>query len=74
MNLVYFDPYPNKRLEEYIKKYGELLRHNGEAPVFCKRVDTVEEVLKESDVSGEVWGHHTSAAQKKGSGGGAGCA
>ena len=53
MNLVYFDPYPNKRLEEYIKKYGELLRHNGEAPVFCKRVDTVEEVLKDSDVSVE---------------------
>lgn len=50
MNLVYYDPYPNKRLEEYIKKYGELLRHHGEAPVYCKRVETVEEVLQEADV------------------------
>ncbi len=52
MNLVYFDPYPNKKLEAYIKQYGELLQHNGEAPVFVKRVETVEEVLKEADVSG----------------------
>ena len=50
MNLVYFDPYPNMRLEAYIKQYGELLSHNGEPPVFCKRLETVEEVLKEADV------------------------
>ncbi|PNW82816.1 hypothetical protein CHLRE_06g295450v5 [Chlamydomonas reinhardtii] len=50
MNLVYFDPYPNKQLEEYIRLYGELLRHRGEPPVACKRVETVEEVLKEADV------------------------
>lgn len=25
MNLVYFDPYPNKKLEEYIDKYSQLL-------------------------------------------------
>ncbi len=51
MNLIYFDPYPNKKLEDYIRQYGELLRHNGEPPVYCKRVETVEEVLKEADVS-----------------------
>lgn len=50
MNLVYYDPYPNKQLEEYIRLYGELLRHRGEPPVACKRVETVEEVLKEADV------------------------
>ena len=51
MNLVYYDPFPNTKLESYIRQYGELLRHNGEPPVFCKRVSTVEEVLKEADVS-----------------------
>lgn len=51
MNLIYYDPYPNVKLEQYIKMYGELLRHQGEAPVAVKRVDTVEEVLKEADVS-----------------------
>jgi hypothetical protein len=32
-------------------KYGELLRHSGEAPVAVRRVETVEEVLREADVS-----------------------
>ena len=31
-------------------KYGELLRHSGEAPVAVRRVETVEEVLREADV------------------------
>lgn len=45
--------------EDYIRQYGELLRHNGEAPVACKRVETVEEVLKEADVSrGACMGLH----------------
>jgi hydroxypyruvate reductase 1 len=50
MDLLYYDPYPNTRLEEYIRKYGELLRHSGEAPVSVRRCETVDEVLKESDV------------------------
>lgn len=50
MNLVYFDPYPNTKLEAYIRMYGELLRHHGEPPVAVRRVDTVEEVLQEADV------------------------
>lgn len=50
MNLVYYDPYPNTKLEDYIKKYSELLRHNGEAPVAVRRCETVEEVLREADV------------------------
>ena len=32
-------------------KYGELLRHTGEAPVAVRRCETVEEVLREADVS-----------------------
>lgn len=50
MNLVYYDPYPNTKLEAYVKDYGSLLRHHGEAPVAARRVETVEEVLKEADV------------------------
>jgi hypothetical protein len=37
--------------ESYVRNYGELLRHHGEPPVAVKRVETVEEVLKEADVS-----------------------
>ena len=46
--------YPNKKLEEYLRQYGELLRHNGEPPVAVKRMDTIEEVLKEADVSASI--------------------
>jgi hypothetical protein len=38
--------------EAYVRNYGELLRHHGEPPVAVKRVETVEEVLREADVSG----------------------
>lgn len=50
MNLVYYDPYPNKRLEDYINDYGKLLQSKGEAPVTVRRCETVEEVLREADV------------------------
>lgn len=50
MNLVYFDPYPNKKLEGYIESYAALLKANGEEPVTVKRVETVDEVLKAADV------------------------
>ena len=50
MNLVYYDPYPNKFLEEYVKDYGKLLESKGEKAVTLKRCDTVEDVLKEADV------------------------
>jgi hypothetical protein len=33
-------------------RYSELLRHSGEAPVAVRRCETVDEVLKEADVSG----------------------
>ena len=50
MNLVYYDPYPNKWLEDYVADYSKLVESRGEAPITVKRLETVEEVLKESDV------------------------
>lgn len=50
MNLVYYDPYPNKWLEEYVAAYGKLLESKGEVPVTAQRFETVEEVLRTSDV------------------------
>jgi hydroxypyruvate reductase 1 len=50
MNLLYYDPYPNTKLEQYVKDYGELLRHHGEPPVAVRRCETIDEVLRESDL------------------------
>ena len=49
MNLIYYDIYPNKGLEDYIATYGDFLKSRGEAPVSCKRAVTVEEVLQQAD-------------------------
>ena len=49
MNLIYYDIYPNKDLEEYIAAYGDFLKSIGEEPVSCKRADSVEEVLQQAD-------------------------
>lgn len=51
MNLVYYDPYPNKNLQSYVEAYGNLLKSHGEASVTCTRLGTVEDVLKEADVT-----------------------
>ncbi|MBN1219086.1 MAG: D-glycerate dehydrogenase [Anaerolineae bacterium] len=50
MNLIYFDLYPNKELEDYIADYGEFLKSRGEMPVTCTRADSVEAVLQTADV------------------------
>lgn len=50
-DVVYFDVYPNSRLEEYSKEYSRLLESHGEEPLSVRRLDTVEDVLKQSDVS-----------------------
>jgi hydroxypyruvate reductase 1 len=49
MNLVYFDLYPNKELEEFIAAYGDFLNSRGEEPVTCRRVENVEDLLQEAD-------------------------
>jgi glycerate dehydrogenase len=50
MNLVYYDPYPNKTMEEYIAAYGEFLQERGEEAVSCTRLESVEDVLRAADV------------------------
>ncbi|MGB5750497.1 MAG: NAD(P)-dependent oxidoreductase [Desulfobacterales bacterium] len=49
MNLVYHDIYPNKDLEDYIAAYSDFLKSRGEEPVSCKRVESLEELLREAD-------------------------
>lgn len=50
MNLVYFDLYQNTALEKYVTAYADFLEARGEARVFCKRLDSPEEVLSAADV------------------------
>ena len=49
MNLIYYDPYPQKELEDYFARYSEFLESQGIPPVTCKRVERLEELLKEAD-------------------------
>ena len=49
MNLVYHDVYPNTDLEDYIAAYSDFLKSRGEEPVSCKRVENLEDLLRESD-------------------------
>ena len=50
MNVVYFDPYPNEYMENYIAAYGEFLKSQGDEAVTCRRLDSVEDVLRVADV------------------------
>ena len=50
MDLIYYDPYPNQPLEEYLAEYNALQANYGAPSVSVKRVETVEEVLREADV------------------------
>jgi hydroxypyruvate reductase 1 len=49
MNLVYYDLYPNPELEEFIEAYAEFLKSRGEDPVVYRRVESVEDLLREAD-------------------------
>jgi glycerate dehydrogenase len=49
MNLLYHDIHPNKELENYIAAYADFLKARGEAPVSCKRVENLEDLLREAD-------------------------
>lgn len=49
MHLLYYDPAPNPELEAFIKDYAGFLKARGEAPVSCKRSDTLEDLLKTAD-------------------------
>ena len=50
MNLVYFDPRPNPRLEEFVRSYGAFLAARGEPAVTCRRAETVDNLLEEAAV------------------------
>lgn len=50
MNVVYYDPYPNARLEAYIAAYGDLLEAHGEPRISITRVPTVDDLLPLADV------------------------
>jgi len=54
MDLVYYDPFPNKKLESFISDYSELLQRHGEKGVKCTRLETIEDVLKTADVRPSV--------------------
>jgi hydroxypyruvate reductase 1 len=49
MNLVYYDPYKNEALENHVEQYNQFLKSQGRAPVFCKRAQTIEQLLQEAD-------------------------
>jgi hydroxypyruvate reductase 1 len=50
MNLIYYDLYKNKALEDYIIAYGKFLKARGEDPIWFKCAENVEELLREADV------------------------
>ncbi len=50
MNVLYYDLCPNRPLEEKVEAYAEFLKSHGEEPVFCRRTETVEDLLVEADV------------------------
>ena len=52
MNVVYFDPFAqNKFLEQYGSTYNKVLDWAQEPRISVKRLNTVEEVLQQADVS-----------------------
>lgn len=50
MNLIYYDPYQNHALEDYINDYTEFLQRQGLPPIRCQRADRIEELLETADV------------------------
>ena len=49
-DLVYYDLNPNPALEQYVADYSAFLVERGEAPLSCRRLDSVMDVLREADV------------------------
>ena len=50
MDLVYYDPYPNEKLEKYVNDYGKFLEQRGERKVTAQRCESVNDVLQQADV------------------------
>jgi hydroxypyruvate reductase 1 len=49
-NVIYYDLRPNPELERYAADYNRFLEEHGERPVTCARAETLEELLRASDV------------------------
>ncbi len=49
MNVIYYDIYPNARLEAYVAAYSDFIQRQGQNPVNCTRADQVEELLEAAD-------------------------
>ena len=49
MNVLYYDIYPNERLEAYVAAYSAFLQGQGQPTVTCTRASTVEELLETAD-------------------------
>jgi len=50
MNLVYYDKYQNKQFEAKLDAYREYLSHTGEPTIEWRRADSMEDVIRSSDV------------------------
>jgi hydroxypyruvate reductase 1 len=50
MNLIYFNPHQNKALEDFVAAYSDFLQSQGEQPLTCTRVESVEVLLKTADI------------------------
>ena len=50
MNLLYFSPHRNEGLEKRITGFGEFLKMQGEEALTCRKVNSIEELLRESDI------------------------
>lgn len=49
MDLVYYDLQENTALEEYVRAYGRFLESRNEAPVVCRRAESVDALLRDAD-------------------------
>ena len=50
MNVVYYDPHRKEEIENYVSAYSNFLKDRGEEPVWCRRAESIEDVLGEADV------------------------
>jgi hydroxypyruvate reductase 1 len=49
MNVLYYDLHRSERLESSVAAFNDYLHAQGESPVNCRQVDSVDELLKASD-------------------------
>ena len=50
MDVIYYDVRQSEALESFVSAYARFLESRGEEPVSCRRVKTLEELLREADV------------------------